>query len=93
MARFMHDFHLSALSAKASRQMAWKPKQETNSEILQELIREDSQIDKSTNSKPPKTKGQHENEPAGPHWQVQDSQPTPFVNDFFLSHPDKVLGI
>ncbi|MFO1463839.1 MAG: hypothetical protein U1F66_08665 [bacterium] len=29
----------------------------------------------------------------GPHWQVRDSKPTPFVADFFLSHPDKVLGI
>jgi len=71
--------------------MAWTPKQETNSEILQELTREDSQAGKATNPKP--TKRHAAQEPSGPQWQVRDTKPTPFVNDFFLSHPDKVLGI
>jgi len=31
--------------------------------------------------------------PGEPHWNVDDSKPTPFVSDFFHSHPDKVLGI
>ncbi|MCE9624752.1 MAG: hypothetical protein K8R69_04745 [Deltaproteobacteria bacterium] len=73
--------------------MAWKPKQETNSEILQELIREDSPTGKSANPKPSKVKEQTGDQSSGPHWQVQGTKPTPFVDDFFLSHPDKVLGI
>ena len=68
------------------------PKKPLESKVVESLTQEGSPAEQAPREGThPKSENPHA--ATGPKWQVENSKATPFVNDFFFSHPDKVLGI
>ena len=91
MAYFMHFFEIDRIAKLLKRAiMALQKEKSLDSQILEELLREEIRNDPE---KKPVVAPCRNASTVGPHWHVEEAKETPFVSDFFFSHPDKILGI